>query len=102
MGYSTEGSDGDGYVMSPTGAIFKQVGWKREVPRSTPRLRLSTTPSPKSTIPKLKFRRQREDDEEYEVRITGASKKSSPAASVRERREDLRMMGLEMRNGKDL
>lgn len=101
-GYSTEESDTDGYVMSPTGAIFKQVGWKRDrdVPRSTPRLRLSTTPSPKSTIPKLKFRRQREDDEEYEVRISGASKKSSPAASVRERREDLRLMGVEMRNGR--
>lgn len=99
-GYSTEGSDGDGYVMSPNGAIFKQVGWKREVPRSTPRLRLSTTPSPKSTTARVKARREREDDDEYQVRITGASKKSSPAASVRERREDLRMMGLEMRNGR--
>ncbi len=99
-GYSTESSDGEGYVMSPNGAIFRQVGWKREVPRSTPRMRLSTTPSPKSTNTRVKARRDREDDEEYEVRITGASKKSSPAASVKERREDLRMMGMEMRNGR--
>ena len=103
-GYSTEASDGDGYLMSPAslngGPVFRQVGWKRDVPRSTPRTRLSQTPSPKSLIPRVKTRRERDDDEEYEVRITGSSKRSSPAASVRERREDLRMMGLGMRGGR--
>ena len=95
-GYSTEASD-DGYVMSPTAPMFRQVGWKREVPRSTPRTRLSLTPSPKSHIPRVRLRKERDDDEEYAMRVTTSSKRSSPAASIQERREDMRMLGLGLR-----
>jgi hypothetical protein len=97
-GYSTEASD-DGYAMSPTspnGPFFRQIGWKgRELPRSAPRLRLSTTPSPKSLIPRVKARREQEDDAEYAGRASKRSSPSSPALSLRERRKDLRMMGMD-------
>ena len=103
-GCESEGSD-EVYMMSPgspNGPYFKQVGWKgHEMPRSAPRTRSSQTPSPKTITLKIKARREREDDEEYVARVTGSSKRSSPAASVRARKEDLRMMGLDESEGYD-